>query len=269
MSLTLTGLKILAFAVSSIVAMLIALPLIKCTLSYQAKNKNISKSQPKWSIIVVFLFGIFCINIFNPNLLVVICGSLFIFIGYLIVSKIIKCEFKYKVMYLYWAWVLPLFMVLLLKNTLTEVTAIDGNRYPYSNNRYELFSPDFPGFNSCYVDNRSNDTLYRIIISYAIPGKDSYNVYNITDTVPAHSVKKVNGPISYCLYNIPVTLSPSISRFGQKSRRKLSFLVRKGQMLKFIYSDCEKVGLLQNKRETNIRENILIQLSDPVPQLTH
>lgn len=80
------------------------------------------------------------------------------------------------------------------------------------------------------------------------------NVYNITDTVPAHSVKKVNGPISYCLSNIPVTLSPSISRFGQKSRRKLSFLVRKGQMLKFIYSDCEKVGLLQNKRETNIRE---------------
>lgn len=106
-----------------------------------------------------------------------------------------------------------------------------------------------------YLDNRTSDTLFRVTVLYAIPGKDSCNYYKITGVFPPETFKRMRGPVDFYMRRIPPFRKWSVTKFGDKYRRQTIFIVNRRQLDLFINQDLYPIGLKPNLRIDSIREH--------------
>lgn len=115
----------------------------------------------------------------------------------------------------------------------------------------ELRLPSAPGMaiNRSYVDTEFPDTLYRVIVKYAMPDKDKCNTYSVTDTIPPLGLHEVAGYTEHILRPIPLFMPPSVNRMGQRYHKKTTFIVTRRQLARFSASPkVSDYGLHTNKR---------------------
>ncbi|MDE5922306.1 MAG: hypothetical protein K2G79_02310 [Muribaculum sp.] len=116
--------------------------------------------------------------------------------------------------------------------------------------------------NGSYVENETSDTIYRVVVSYAIPGEHFYNAYSITDTVMPWSVDKMKGNVAYSMRLIP-PLMPSSNHKGTNYRTKRVFLVDASELNRFVSGyDMSRFGLKPNKYVKEIDERNAIPVKE-------
>ncbi len=116
--------------------------------------------------------------------------------------------------------------------------------------------------NGSYVENDTSDTLYRVVVSYAIPGEHFYNAYSITDTVMPWSFTKMKGNVAYSMRLIPPLMPPSNSK-GTNYRTKRVFLVDASELNRFVSGyDMSRLGLKPNKYVKEIDERNAIPVKE-------
>lgn len=138
-------------------------------------------------------------------------------------------------------WVLP------------DMVTVEDNAYDVDRTYH------FPGngispFGS-YIDNRTTDTLYRIVVVYAIPGKDLYNIYTVTDTFPPAHTAKMPGRADYTMRQVPPLMPWSTDR-GKRYRTQHTFVVDRRMLDDFLYGhDMNRFGLYPHRYVDSIKES--------------
>lgn len=120
-----------------------------------------------------------------------------------------------------------------------------GNTF-YAKLRYEIpYTQNFkPG--DSYIVNETPDTLLRVIVRYAFPDRDRSNVFGVKAKYPPHSTSKMTDKADYIMRQIPLYLSPQVSR-GRSYPRKEVFIVDKEQLWDFQRAGMQKYGLRKNR----------------------
>lgn len=135
----------------------------------------------------------------------------------------------------------------LLLWTMPDVAYVskEGNTF-YAKLRYEIpYTKNFkPG--DSYIVNETPDTLLRVIVRYAFPDRDRSNVYGVKAKYPPHSTTKMTDKADYIMRQIPLYLSPQVSR-GRSYPRKNVFIVDKEQLWDFQRAGMQKFGLRNNR----------------------
>lgn len=110
-----------------------------------------------------------------------------------------------------------------------------------------------------YVQNDTEDTLYRVVVSYAFLGEEIHNHYNITDTILPQTTAGIPCPPNYILKRIFPIMLPSSGRFG-RIRTRRSYIVTKSELDAFTSGDFRNLGIKDNVRinSFNITANPII-----------
>ena len=89
----------------------------------------------------------------------------------------------------------------LIPDTVTICENSDGT---YTSTRlYGWKSGEDMDLTKCYLDNMTADTLYRVAVTYAIPGEDLENLYSVTDTFSPMTFNSMKSRADYYLHQIP------------------------------------------------------------------
>ncbi|MCM1354834.1 MAG: hypothetical protein NC212_00330 [Staphylococcus sp.] len=127
----------------------------------------------------------------------------------------------------------------------TTVYKADG-KYTGSTTRAFPFADGLKPTGS-YVSNDTDDTLYRVVVSYAFLGEEINNHYNVTDTIAPKTTVRVSCPPNYVGRRIfPIMLATS-GRFG-KSRTRRSYIVDGEALHEFQTADFSCLGIKENIR---------------------
>lgn len=106
-----------------------------------------------------------------------------------------------------------------------------------------------------YLDNRTADTLYRVTVSYAIPGEDLENVYSITGAYPPGTIGRMRARADYLMRPIPPFMRWSSGKTGRYRTQRV-FVVDRPMLTEFIKRyDMSVFGLKPHRRVDSIREN--------------
>lgn len=129
-----------------------------------------------------------------------------------------------------------------------DVTTVErkGGIYEISTGYAWPFADGFRPTDS-YLVNGTNDTLYRVVVSYAFLGEEINNHYNITDTIPPMTTADIPCPPNYVARSIFPIMMPSHGRFG-RIRAKLSYIATKKDLDSFVYGNFEYLGIQANIR---------------------
>lgn len=138
-----------------------------------------------------------------------------------------------------------------------DVTTVYENaprNYHYVNN-YEWRAGKDMKLTGSYLDNRTDDTLYRMVVSYAIPGEDLYNVYSISDTIAPKTFDRIKARADYYMHHIPPFMRWSTGRMGRYRTQRV-FIVDKPMLSEFVNRyDMSVFGLGPHRRVDSIKES--------------
>lgn len=141
-----------------------------------------------------------------------------------------------------------------IERTVPEVTVIVHNPKGYSNYKeYGWQNGKDMSINRDYLNNLTADTLFRVLVSYAIPGENPDNVYYVTDTIPPFTFKRMKGAPDYCMRRIPPLKKWESDRWGTH-RKRVAFIVNRRQFDFFQGYDLKPIGLGPNRRVEFIEE---------------
>ena len=137
---------------------------------------------------------------------------------------------------------------------LPDVATVKGDGKGYDVKRY--FALPFtkgmhPG--GSYLNNETEDTLFRVLVSYSFPGLDKGNVYSITEAYPPGEWLKMKSRPDYVMKRLPPWMDPSSGRMGSY-RTCRRFIVNRQQIEAFANLDMEKAGLKNNRLVDSIPE---------------
>ncbi|MDE5712801.1 MAG: hypothetical protein K2I16_04150 [Muribaculaceae bacterium] len=128
----------------------------------------------------------------------------------------------------------------------------DGKRYDVKRYFALPFTKGMhPG--GSYLDNETEDTLFRVLVSYSFPGVDKGNVYSITEAYPPGKWVKMKSRPDYVMKRLPPWMDPSNGRRGSY-RTCRRFIVNRRQIDAFANLDMEKAGLKNNRLVDSIPE---------------
>ena len=140
-------------------------------------------------------------------------------------------------------WVLP-----------DVVTIAVGESGVRTQTSYEWCAGNGTRVTGSYIDNQTLDTLYRVVVAYALPEEDTRNVYCVTGEFPPDSLSKMKGRADYYMLPIPPWMTPSHNRWG-RYRTKRVFVVNKLQLLRFVNDyDMSIFGLKPHLKVNSISE---------------
>ena len=137
---------------------------------------------------------------------------------------------------------------------LPDVATVKNDGKEYDVRRY--FALPFtkgmhPG--GSYLNNKTEDTLFRVLVSYSFPGVDKGNVYSITETYPPGNGIKMKSKPDYVMKRLPPWMDPSSGRMGSY-RTCRRFIVSRRQIEAFANLDMGKAGLQNNRLVDSIPE---------------
>lgn len=98
-----------------------------------------------------------------------------------------------------------------------------------------------------YLANDSEDSLYRVVVSYAFLGEEVNNHYNVTDTIKPFTTAHIACRPNYVARSIFPVMLPSTGRFG-KTRTRRSYIVTKAELEAFETGDFTCFGINDNIR---------------------
>lgn len=141
-----------------------------------------------------------------------------------------------------------------------DVTAIrtEQGKYDVTTRQAIPFFKNFMPTGS-YIENHTEDTLYRVVVSYAFLGEEIYNHYNITDTIAPQTTAGIPCPPNYVLRKIYPIMMSSSGRMG-RTRTRRSYIVTKSELDAFTSGDFRNLGIKDNIRinTLNITTNHII-----------
>lgn len=152
----------------------------------------------------------------------------------------------------------------LLKYSLPDVSMISYTGHKYDvHDFYEWSLQKGLNFSDSYLYNQTRDTLYRVVVCYAIPGEDLENVYTITDTVAPDTFAQISHRSNYVMRPIPPFMRWSVSRTG-RYRTMRSFIVSKPMFMQFLYGyDMFRFGLQDHRRISRFKKETGWVKEDP------
>ena len=114
-----------------------------------------------------------------------------------------------------------------------------------------------------YIGNDTEDTLYRVVVSYAFLGEEVNNHYNVTDTIIPMTTVRIPCPPNYVTRSIFPVMMPSSGRTGRVRARR-SYIATKSALNAFETGDFRCLGIKANIRinSFNITTNPIIR-EDP------
>lgn len=105
-----------------------------------------------------------------------------------------------------------------------------------------------------YLLNNTQDTLFRVLVIYAIPGEDLRHNYALTDSVPPGDFMKIKGRADFCMRRIPPFRKWSVTKMGNKVRCQTAFIVNRPQLSLFQNYDLYPIGLKRSLKVKSIKE---------------
>lgn len=270
MVISATTLKIISSVIAAILSFVLAYLTFIVSYRWQKRHGNINEIQT---------------SVNNPFNLFILCGT--IIITYYCVAKFLHDPTAFAVLlatsllalvvfclflsYRFGKWhiiaasfFLLIFTPLICMGTtaamtwlIPDVTIVyndTGKRFA-STTAYEWRPGAGMDLTGSYIDNLTDDTLYRVVVNYAIPGEDLYNVYSVAGIFPPKSFEKMKGKADYYMRPIPPFMRWSVGRTGRYRTQRI-FVVDKKMLLKFIYHyDMTIFGLRPNRKVNSIKES--------------
>lgn len=144
-------------------------------------------------------------------------------------------------------------MTWLIPDTVTVCESPDG---AYTSTKlYGWKSGEDMKLTKCYLDNMTADTLYRVTVTYAIPGEDLENLYSVTDTFPPMTFDSMKSRADYYMHEIPPLMRWTSGKTGRIRTQRI-FVVNKSMLSKFTnYYDMAVFGLNPNRRVRMLKES--------------
>lgn len=285
MELSEKGLELAGIIIAVLAAMPVACWFGNCNLRYQKKHQNLNKLDSSrfypimLSVFVLLIaIAIWVLLRFPESKIIWVAGSLL---------EIVAAYYYFKPKYiplnddtdtqsiedtskgergvkntLLGISVSPLFVSIILYLAVTgfllwflpDVATVRDDGKGYDVKRY--FALPFtkgmhPG--GSYLDNETEDTLFRVLVSYSFPGVDKGNVYSITEAYPPGKWVKMKSRPDYVMKRLPPWMDPSSGRSGSY-RTCRRFIVNRRQIDAFANLDMEKAGLKNNRLVDSIPE---------------
>ena len=105
-----------------------------------------------------------------------------------------------------------------------------------------------------YIENLTNDTIYRLVIDYAFLGEELYNYYTVQGKYPPNSFCKMPGRTLHVMDTIAPVMLPSYGRLG-RYRTQRAYLTDYTHMWDFKSANLFQFGLKGNKWVDTIKED--------------
>lgn len=119
-----------------------------------------------------------------------------------------------------------------------------------------------------YLENQTSDTLYRVTVTYAIPGEDLDNLYAVTDTFPPSAFGGMNSRADYYMHEIPPFMRWSTGKAGRYRTQRV-FVVNRQMLSEFINRyDMSVFGLRPHRRVKTLKESSNRIVSEDPSNLT-
>ena len=107
---------------------------------------------------------------------------------------------------------------------------------------------------SSYIDNLSNDTIYRIVVVYGYPGEDKYNNYTVQGKYPPHSFCRMPSRSVHVMDTIAPIMPPSHGRMGRYHTRRV-YLTDYEHLWDFRMVNMRQFGIERNRWVDSIKES--------------
>ena len=105
-----------------------------------------------------------------------------------------------------------------------------------------------------YIENLTNDTIYRLVIDYAFLGEELYNYYTVQGKYPPNSFCRMPGRVLHVMDTIAPVMLPSYGRLGRYRTQRI-YLTDYTHMWDFKSANMLQFGLKGNKLVDTIKEN--------------
>ena len=105
-----------------------------------------------------------------------------------------------------------------------------------------------------YIENLTNDTIYRLVIDYAFLGEELYNYYTVQGKYPPNSFCRMPGRVIHVMDTIAPVMLPSYGRLGRYRTQRI-YLTDYTHMWDFKSANMLQFGLKGNKWVDTIKED--------------
>ena len=105
-----------------------------------------------------------------------------------------------------------------------------------------------------YIDNLSNDTIYRVIVNYGYTGEDRYNNYTVQGKYPPHSFCRMPSGTFHVMDTIAPIMPPSHSRMGRYHTQRV-YLTDNEHLWDFRLVNMRQFGIERNRWVDSIKES--------------
>lgn len=105
-----------------------------------------------------------------------------------------------------------------------------------------------------YIDNLSDDTLYRVVVVYGYPGEDRYNNCAVQGKYPPHSFCRMPSRSVHVMDTIAPIMPPSHDRWGRYHTRRV-YLTDYEHLWDFRMVNMQQFGIEHNRWVDSIKES--------------
>lgn len=105
-----------------------------------------------------------------------------------------------------------------------------------------------------YIENLSNDTIYRLVVNYGFLGEDKFNYYAVQGKYPPKSLSKMPRRTFHVMDTIAPIMPPSYGRLGRYRTQRI-YLTDLEHLWDFKILKMRKFGLVRNKEVDSIKES--------------
>lgn len=105
-----------------------------------------------------------------------------------------------------------------------------------------------------YIDNLSNDTVYRVVVVYGYPGEDRYNSCSVQGKYPPHSFCRMPSRSIHVMDTIAPIMPPSHGRMGRYHTRRV-YLTDYEHLWDFRTVNMRQFGIESNRWVDSIKES--------------
>lgn len=257
------------FLIGSIIGLLLALPLViligKTSVTYMQKYgiKEKITSKSFFSLLIfTIIFYAFSILFHYTNVVITIIVGCAIegFLLYFYMQNLnqTRCqqnsekliEKKYLVYLSFWYAVLipvvSMATVAGLQWLMPDIIEISKKNNSFVTKEYYIFpytEGTRPG--GSYIDNITNDTIFRILVRYAYLGEELHNLYTIEGIYPPGQFARMSYRVNYAMKDIPPIMLESSNRLG-RYHTKRTFLTNRTHLEEFRRLNMNEFGLKKN-----------------------
>lgn len=152
-----------------------------------------------------------------------------------------------------------------LECVMPQISVVSDADGGYSTNTFYGWLPGH-GAALCgdYIDNCTDDSLFRVTVRYAIPGVDLRNNYAVTDSIPPSIYMRMYGPVDYYMQDITPLRMWNTDKNGHRFQRIAVYLVNSRQLESFVDRDLTPIGLQPSARVRTIDERSRPKWNDTV-----